>query len=67
MTNTNDVSTSRKQKPGGKFDQPSDELITRNTRHRQEIADSRDHEKQSGKGSIRKNKAPDAKSKPGKS
>jgi len=50
MPKTDHANRDRKQEPSSKFSQPSDELVRENTRHEQEVADSRDHDKQSGKG-----------------
>ena len=50
MATNDNVSKNRKQEPGSTFSQPDDELVKRNTKHEQETADSRDHDKQSGKG-----------------
>jgi hypothetical protein len=49
MPKTDNANRDRKQEPGRKFSQPSDELVKENTKHVQEVADSRDHDKQSGK------------------
>jgi len=54
MPKTNNASRDRKQEPGSKFSQPSDALVKENTRHVQEVADSRDHDRQSGKGGNQK-------------
>lgn len=66
MVKSNHTDRNRKQGPGSNFNQPSDELVKENTQHDQEAADSRDHDKQSGKGVGPKKPAPPTKAKPGK-
>jgi hypothetical protein len=49
MAKALDTNQNCKQKPGSHFNQASGELIAQNAQHEQEVADSRDHDKQSGK------------------
>jgi hypothetical protein len=67
MAKTDNAGRNPKQEPGSKFNQPSGELVRENTLHEQEVADSRDHDKQAGRGGNPKKATATAKTKPGKS
>jgi len=57
----------KKQMQGNNLDQDIPELSKRNAKFDQESADSRDHDKQSGKGSHQKKSVTPVKEKTGKS